>query len=139
MAKGISKKIAFISSYPPRKCGIATFTNDLINGMRLWGRDNFEPLVVAMQTAEHSYSEPVKFEIRTEIKNDYICGADYLNFSHIDMVSIQHEFGLFGGDAGSYLNMLIERINAPIVTTLHTVLQTPAQSYYKSTVDVCRF
>ena len=137
MGKGASRKVAFISSYPPRRCGIATFTNDLISNISTAGKENFEPLIVAMNAGEPGYNEPVKFEIRAEIKNDYICAADYINFSHIDLVNIQHEFGLFGGDGGSYLNMLIERINAPIITTLHTVLETPELAYLKSMVEVC--
>jgi glycosyltransferase involved in cell wall biosynthesis len=137
MGKGSCKKIVFISSYPPRRCGIATFTSDLISSISLAGRENFEPLVVAMQTGEQGYSEPVKFEIRPEVKNDYISAADYINFSHVDLVNIQHEFGLFGGEAGSYLNLLIERINAPVITTLHTVRETPEPAYHKSTVAVC--
>ncbi len=137
MGKSARKKIAFVSSYPPRKCGIATFTNDLISSISSAGRENFEPLIVAMQAGDQSYNEPVKFEIRQDIKNDYICAADYINFSHVDLVSIQHEFGLFGGDAGSYLNLLIERINAPVITTLHTVLEVPEPAYHKSTAAVC--
>ncbi len=65
MGKGSWKKIVFVSSYPPRRCGIATFTSDLISSISLAGRENFEPLVVAMQTGEQGYSEPVKFEIST--------------------------------------------------------------------------
>jgi len=133
------KKVAFISSYLPRKCGIATFTSDLIKNVALGSKGNFEPLVVAMRPAgdDLSYNDPVKFEIRQDVKNDYICAADYINFSHVDLVSVQHEFGLFGGDAGSYLNLLLRRLNAPIVTTLHTVLNDPNSSYHKSMVDVC--
>ena len=138
MAKSNKKKIAFISSFLPRKCGIATFTNDLITNVKLAAKGNFEPLVVAMQGKEEiAFSEPVRFEIRQQVKNDYICAADYLNFSHVDVLSLQHEFGLFGGDAGSYLNLLLSRLNAPIITTLHTVLNDPTPEYYRSMIDVC--
>ncbi|MHC4124784.1 MAG: glycosyltransferase family 4 protein, partial [Planctomycetota bacterium] len=75
--------------------------------------------------------------IRQEVKSDYICAADYINFSHVDLVSVQHEFGLFGGDAGSYLTLLLNRLNAPIVTTLHTVLNGPSENYKKSMIDLC--
>ncbi len=138
MARSQSKRVVFISSFLPRRCGIATFSSDLINNIKLIAGVDFEPLVVAMQSDyEHQYSEPVKFEIRQNVKNDYLCAGDYINFSHVDVVSIQHEFGLFGGDGGSYLNLLLARLNAPVITTLHTVLAEPAPEYYKSLVDVC--
>lgn len=138
MAKKNAKKLAFVSSFLPNKCGIATFTGDLIAGLEEAGGDAFEPLVVAIQPDEPcQYAEPVKFEIRSKVKNDYICAADYINFSHVDAVSVQHEFGLFGGDGGSYLNLLLHRINAPIISTLHTVLQEPEPHYYQSMLDIC--
>ncbi len=139
MAKGTTKKVAFISSFPPRKCGIATFTSDLIKNAALSAKGTFEPLVVAMRSDnELKYNNPVKFEIRQEVKNDYICAADYINFSYVDVVSVQHEFGLFGGEAGSYLSLLLNRLKAPIITTLHTVLDDPNPAYHKSLVDVCK-
>ena len=137
MAKGTPRKVAFISSFPPRRCGIATFTSDLIKSTAVAARDEFEPLVVAMRSGDLKYKDPVKFEIRQEVKNDYICAADYINFSHVDVVSVQHEFGLFGGEAGSYLTLLLNKLNAPVITTLHTVLNDPDPAYYKSLVDVC--
>jgi glycosyltransferase involved in cell wall biosynthesis len=138
MAKGTTKKVAFISSFLPRKCGIATFTSDLIKNLSLAAKGEFEPLVVAMRSdSDQKYNDPVKFEIRQNVKNDYICAADYINFSHVDIVSVQHEFGLFGGQAGSYLSLLLNRLKPPIITTLHTVLDAPAPDYHKSLVNVC--
>jgi glycosyltransferase involved in cell wall biosynthesis len=138
MAKNTTKKVAFISSFPPRRCGIATFTSDLISSLKASGKGQFDPLVVAVrQNNDLKYAVPVRFEIRQDVKSDYICAADYINFSHVDLVSVQHEFGLFGGDAGSYLSLLLNRLNVPVVTTLHTVLDDPAPAYYKSMVDVC--
>ena len=137
MPKGSTKKVVFISSFPPRKCGIATFTSDLIKNTAVAARGEFEPLVVTMRSEEHKYDDPVKFEIRQNVKSDYICAADYINFSHVDLVSVQHEFGLFGGDAGSYLSLLLKRLKAPVVTTLHTVLDNPSPAYHRSMVDVC--
>jgi glycosyltransferase involved in cell wall biosynthesis len=138
MAKGSTKKVAFISSFPPRKCGIATFTSDLIKSVTSAGKGQFEPLVVAMRADNNlRYEDPVKFEIRRNVKNDYICAADYVNFSNVDLVSVQHEFGLFGGDAGSYLSLLLNRLKAPVITTLHTVLDSPSREYHKALVEVC--
>jgi glycosyltransferase involved in cell wall biosynthesis len=138
MAKGVVKKVAFISSFKPRRCGIATFSSDLITNLTAAAKGRFEPMVVAMRAGDsHTYSEPVKFEVRQEVKNDYVCAADYLNFSHVDVVSLQHEFGLFGGPAGSYINILLNRLNAPVITTLHTILDDPSPDYYQALVDVC--
>lgn len=139
MSNRPKQKIAFVSSYLPRRCGIATFCNDLITNLTVCSPEQVNPFVVAMVSShEHQYSGPVKFEIRKNVKNDYICAADYLNFSHVDLVSVQHEFGLFGGNAGEYLDLLTKRIDAPIVTTLHTVLEKPTDDYYQSTIDICQ-
>ena len=138
MANEPVKKIAFVSSYLPRKCGIATFVSDLITNVRLCGEEQFDPLVVAMRSDKDlKYDDPVKFEIRQNVRNDYICAADYINFSHVDLVSVQHEFGLFGGNGGSYLSLLLNRLNTPVITTLHTVLNDPQPHYYNSLIDVC--
>ncbi len=138
MAKDSKRKVAFLSSFLPKRCGIATFTSDLVANVAVAGGKNFEPLVVAMHSDERcNYTDPVKFEIRRNVKNDYISAADYINFSYIDMLSVQHEFGLFGGEAGSYLNLLLRRVNAPIITTMHTILDEPAPDYFRATVDVC--
>jgi len=138
MAKSTTKKVAFISSFPPRRCGIATFTSDLISSLKASGKGQFEPLVVAVrQDNDLKYAAPVRFEIRQDVKNDYICAADYINFSHVDLVSVQHEFGLFGGEGGSYLSLLLNRLNVPVITTLHTILGDPNPRHYKSMMDVC--
>ncbi len=138
MAKSSTRKVAFISTFPPRKCGIATFTSDLIKNTTSAAKGSFEPLVVAMQSHRNlRYSEPVKFEIRENVKSDYICAADYINFSHVDLVCVQHEFGLFGGEAGAYLSLLLNRLKAPVIATLHTVLDDPGEAQRQSTLDVC--
>jgi len=137
MVKDAKKRVVFISTFPPRKCGIATFTADLIKNASLAVEGGFEPLVVTMRSDNTvKYNDPVKFEIRQNVRRDYICAADYINFSHVDLVSVQHEFGLFGGEAGSYLSLLLRRLKAPVVTTLHTVLDKPAPEYFKSMMDV---
>ncbi len=138
MSKRTAKKIAFIASFPPRKCGIATFTSDLIENVTNVAKEHFEPIVIAMRTSDTiEYKHPVKFEIRQNVKQDYISAADYINFSHVDLVCLQHEFGLFGGDAGSYINLLLNRLNAPVITTLHTILEEPEPPYYDAMIDLC--
>lgn len=133
-----AKKVAFICSYKPRRCGIATFAWDLIKSLRSAGGEEFEPLVIAMESgAELTYDKSVKYRIRKDIKYDYISAADYINYIGADTVCIQHEFGLFGGQGGSHLNLLLKRLNKPVITTLHTVLETPPAEYFESLVDVC--
>jgi len=139
MLRDTAKRVAFISSYAPRKCGIATFTSDLIANMKLASDGDFDPVVVAVEQGdEFEYDESVKRTIHKEVRHDYIRAADYINFSDVDVVSLQHEFGLFGGDAGSYLSLLLERLNKPVLTTLHTILDTPSVEYFDSLVDVCK-
>jgi len=138
MIKEPAKKVAFISSHVPRKCGIATFTSDLISNMKLAGGEEFDPLVIAMQSDDRlKYDELVKLHIRKNVRYDYIEAANYINLSDVDVVSVQHEFGLFGGTAGSYLSILLKRLNKPVITTLHTVLKKPSAEYLYSLIDVC--
>jgi len=138
MIKEPTKKVAFISSYTPRICGIATFTSDLINNIGLTDGEGFEPVVIAMESGvELEYDKPVELKIRKNVKYDYVSAADYINFTDVDIVSVQHEFGLFGGEGGSYLSLLLERVNKPVITTLHTILEKPSTEYFDSLTDVC--
>ncbi len=132
------KKVVFVSSYAPRRCGIATFTSDLIASMAQADQEYFEQMVIAMESdSGPKYRKPVKFTIRKNVKHDYIAAVDYINFSEASLVSVQHEFGLFGGYGGCYLNLLLQRLNKPIITTLHTVLEKPSVDYFESLTHVC--
>lgn len=133
------QKIAFISSFIPRRCGIATFTSDLIKNIKLAAPDHIEPEVIAMRSSpQQQYSKPVRFIIRQNIADDYISASEYINSSRINVISVQHEFGLFGGQGGSYLNLLLKRLNKPVITTLHTVLESPPARYFNSLTEICR-
>ncbi len=117
------KKIAYLSTYPPRECGIANFTGDLINAIdRL---NEFQPSVVIAvneKRAIYNYDRRVKFEIERDAFDDYIQAARYVNLSKVNLVNLQHEFGLFGGEWGKYVNSFLESLQKPVVTTLHTIL-----------------
>ncbi len=90
VTRGPAKKVAFISSYTPRICGIATFTSDLINNLGLAGSVGFKPVVIAMESGvELKYDKPVKLTIRKNARRDYISAADYINFTDVDIVSVQ--------------------------------------------------
>ncbi len=130
------KKVAFISSFLPRKCGIATFTADLIKNASAAGGESFAPIVIAMENGSHVYDERVTFKITQDLKQDYIAAAEYINFSGVTSVCLQHEFGLFGGEAGSYINLLLNKVSAPITTTLHTILEEPDNALYQELVSI---
>lgn len=137
MADSSKLTVAFVSSYIPRRCGIATFCSDLIGSVQKCAGISFEPLVVALTAGtEHIYKDPVKFEIRKNVKNDYLSAADFLNFSHVDLICVQHEYGLFGGPAGSSLNLLLERTHVPIMTTMHTILEDPSEEILQATINI---
>jgi len=133
-----ARKVAFISSYLPRRCGVATFTSDLIKNLRFAAGPRLDPVVIAMQPpGELTYDNIVKLRIRKDTRQDYLAAGDYINRSDIDVVSVQHEFGLFGGEAGSDLSLLLDRVTKPIVTTLHTVLEKPSPDYFDAMLGVC--
>jgi glycosyltransferase involved in cell wall biosynthesis len=126
--------ISFISSYVPRQCGIATFTNDLSTSIKkLSTGGEYSINVTALNDIPEGYKYPaeVKFEIKDKSVNDFNEAAYYLNLSDSDIINIQHEFGLYGGDAGSNILYLIERLKKPFVTTLHTILEKPTYEQMK--------
>ncbi|WP_026898587.1 glycosyltransferase family 4 protein [Daejeonella oryzae] len=124
-------KIAYISTYPPRECGIATFNFNLFRAI---GADSkaVSPngFVVAMTDSddihEYEYPDEVKLTIRQEHQKDYIKAANYINTSDTDVCIVEHEFGIFGGENGVYLLPLINRLEKPLITILHTVLKEPS-------------
>ena len=118
--------IAFLGDYLPRKCGIATFTSDLLGAVAARHPQN-RCFAVPVNDIEgyYRYPEAVRFEIEEQDLESYRCAADFLNTSNVDVVSVQHEFGIFGGPAGSHLLTLLRGLTAPVVTTLHTVLRKP--------------
>ncbi len=132
--------VIFVSSYIPRNCGIATFTHDLCQSMsqEIGGE---MPKVVAISNVQGEYNYPsqVKFEIRRDSIRDYARAAEYINNSSAQLVSLQHEFGLFGGAAGNYLSVMLSHLKKPIVTTLHTILREPTKEYRKAFEDVIRY
>ncbi|HFE64087.1 MAG TPA: glycosyltransferase [Caldithrix sp.] len=119
-------KIAFLGDYLPRRCGIATFTHDLRTAITIQ-YPKIESFVVPVNDGEEKYDYPedVRFEISEQKLIDYRRAADFLNFSNCDVVSLQHEYGIFGGKAGSHVLALLRDLKIPVVTTLHTVLTEP--------------
>lgn len=120
------QRIAFIGGYIPRRCGIATFTHDLHQAISTAcpGSDCFVG-AVNDRVGGYPYPPQVRFEIHEKNPDSYRRGADFLNFNNAGVLSIQHEFGIHGGPAGSHLLALLREVKMPVVTTLHTVLSTP--------------
>lgn len=119
-------RVAFIGNALPRRCGIATFTTDL--ELAVGALDEIaETTIVAMcePGADHAFPPIVGKTIRQEEAGDYQAGADFINREGFDLVCLQHEYGIFGGDAGALVLDLIAQLDAPLVTTLHTVLDRP--------------
>ena len=120
------RRIAFIGNSLPRRCGIATFTTDLQQAVAA-PRATSRPAIVAMTDDGQAYDYPPAFACRSTTQlEEYRRAADFLNAGQFDVVSLQHEFGIFGGDAGGHVLALLARLNMPIVTTLHTVLAEPS-------------
>lgn len=123
------RRIAFIGNSLPRRCGIATFTTDLQQAVAA-SDPGTQSVIVAMTDPGHDYDYPpsVVFRIGQETVHDYDKAADVLNAGQFDVVCLQHEFGIFGGDAGDYILRTLSRLTMPIVTTFHTVLATPTRA-----------
>jgi glycosyltransferase involved in cell wall biosynthesis len=132
-------KVAFLGDYLPRKCGIATFTTDL----RCAVAKEFpalQCLVVPVNDLADGYDYPaeVRFEIAEQDLPSYLRAADFLNITDVDVVCVEHEFGIFGGPAGSHVLALLRELRMPIVTTLHTVLREPNEEQRRVMRDLIR-
>jgi len=124
------KWIVYVSTFPPRECGIATFTQDLMNSFDEMYNPCEEAKIVAMnfdKTSQYSYDKKkVIFQISQPDEESYIKAAQYLNnLNQVALVNVQHEFGIFGGSYGSHLLVFLRELKKPVVITFHTVLPTP--------------
>lgn len=120
------KHVAFIGNSLPRRCGIATFTTDLQQAVSVVPGKMITSIVAMNDHGQlYDYPASVMVQVNDEKIEDYIRAAETLNRAKFDVVSLQHEFGIFGGEAGAYIVALLSRLNMPIVTTFHTVLAEP--------------
>jgi glycosyltransferase involved in cell wall biosynthesis len=120
------RKIAFVGNHLPRKCGIATFTSDLLAAVAAaYPQSRCFSVSVNDIEGGYEYPEVVHFEIEEQDLSSYLRAADFLNISNVDIVCLQHEFGIFGGPAGGHILALLRELRMPIVTTLHTLLREP--------------
>lgn len=134
-------KIAVIGNYSPRQCGIATFTTDLSQAIarELTIEENL--INVAMDDTPEGYNYPsqVKFRVRQNVQPDYFWAADYLNANQYDVAIVQHEYGIFGGEDGSYILQMIKFLKMPVITNLHTVLENPTEGQRKVMQGLARY
>jgi glycosyltransferase involved in cell wall biosynthesis len=119
-------RIAVIGNYLPRQCGIATFTTDLCAAISAeYGTARLLALPVNDTEQGYDYPARVRWSLAQDDVKSYQDAAEFLNFNNIDMVCLQHEYGIFGGEAGSHILHLLRGLKMPVVTTLHTVLREP--------------
>ena len=120
------RRVVLVGNHVPRQCGIATFTTDLCEALGGEFPDKHCAAIPVNDTPEgYPYPERVRFELFQEDLSTYAAAADFLNISNVDVVCLQHEYGIFGGRAGSHILALLRELRMPLVTTLHTVLKEP--------------
>jgi len=125
-ANSTINRIGFIGNYLPRQCGIATFTTDLCEAIAAeYGGTTCIALPVNDIESGYAYPTRVRFELAEKDINSYLRAADFLHTNNVDLVCLQHEYGIFGGRAGSHILALLRELRMPIVTTLHTILRDP--------------
>ncbi|MBU0754140.1 MAG: glycosyltransferase, partial [Planctomycetes bacterium] len=131
--------IVFMGNYLPRQCGIATFTTDLCEAVARESNDGDLVFAAAMNDIPEGYDYPnrVKFELGQNAQVDYLRAADFINFSRVNVVCLQHEYGIFGGDDGSNLLLTLRQLRVPVVTTLHTVLKEPSTGQKRVIEEIC--
>ncbi|MBI2090270.1 MAG: glycosyltransferase family 4 protein [Deltaproteobacteria bacterium] len=126
ITRGAIHRIAMLGNYLPRQCGIATFTTDLCEAIAAeYGGTTCIALPVNDIETGYAYPARVRFELTEKDIDSYLRAADFLHTNNVDLVCLQHEYGIFGGRAGSHILALLRELRMPIVTTLHTILQEP--------------
>ncbi len=137
----------FVNTYPPRQCGIATFARDLAAatlgvpdravGLRA-ASSSVSVEVVALDAERRDFPDEVRLRLNPDERAEYVAIARRMNERHYDVVSVQHEFGIYGGEDGEWILDLLERLEAPIVTTLHTVLAQPSANQRRIIEEIGR-
>jgi len=136
-------KFAYIGTYPPRECGIGTFTMNLYNSMVMNKEtinDSTEGFIVAMNDIEQTYDYPeeVKLTIRQEHQRDYLEAVKFVNLSGADICILEHEFGIFGGQNGIYILPFLHRLEIPLIVTLHTIVKSPSYNEKAVLQEICK-
>src|SRR5947209_4900489 len=138
-AGGASPRVAFLGSYPPRECGIGTFTYDLVNAYDAIDPSRLSSVIAMNDYGQmydydlHDYQGRVRWQIDADDLDSYLQIADEINRSRIQVVCIQHEYGIFGGEDGAYILEFMRRLDKPVVLTMHTVLGHPEGHFQEVT------
>jgi len=137
MAKSADRSkanIAFLTTYPPRECGIATFSKSLIRTFEeLYVKNKVKVIAVSDEIGVYKYSDRVVYEIDQFDQQSYVKAAEFVNQSSLEVVVLEHEYGIFGGDDGKFIVKFLEKVNKPVVTSLHSVLKKHNEHRYKLT------
>ncbi len=133
------KEVAYVSTYPPRKCGIATFTADLVGSISQLNKIKDQKVIsIDGRRLFNSAHNGVQHRIGRDFREDYVLMGDFLNHTAVNVVNIQHEFGIFGGEAGNFICDFLDKLKKPVATTLHTVLpnfEDKAKEVFSKIVD----
>ena len=130
-----AKRIGYFSTYPPRECGIANFTKDLIDSICDLNGLKHSVIAINEKGALYDYDRRVKWNIDRDDAEDYVKAAEYVNSSNIQLLVVQHEFGLYGGDYGEYIKLFLDNVKKPVITTLHTV----QSNFDKKAIEVLKY
>jgi glycosyltransferase involved in cell wall biosynthesis len=132
------RRIAFLSTYLPRQCGIATFTSALNSALRV-NTPGLDTFVVALNEPgkQYAYTADVRYQVAAATLSSYRRAAEFVNTSGVDLVSVQHEYGIFGGKDGDQILTFLKLLKVPVVTTLHTLLPNPSPSQLAVMEEVC--
>lgn len=136
---GSVPRVAFLGSYPPRECGIGTFTYDLVNAYDAIDPSRLSTVVAVNDFGQmydydlHDYQGRVRVQIDSDDLDTYVQAADQVNRSRVQVVNLQHEYGLFGGEDGEYILEFMRRLEKPVVVTMHTVIPEPAGNFKEVT------
>jgi glycosyltransferase involved in cell wall biosynthesis len=125
MVSNRNRNIAFLSTYPPRECGLATFTQDLVGVLDKVGLIK-SPKIIAVNNNDYSYSDRVLLKLWQHDRVSYRNTAYAINASNIELLVIEHEYGIYGGEAGEYILELVDNLQIPFILTLHTILPNPS-------------
>lgn len=133
----------FVSSYIPRKCGVATFTKDLTNAINALNPYALSEIMAVTDTTApnggYDYPWEVKFRINQDDVTNYISAADYINSSSAEIVCLQHEFGLYGGQDGEYILEFLKRLKKKVITTLHTTVEHPRDNQKRIIKEIFKY
>ncbi len=133
------KKIAVVGNYLPRQCGIATFTTHLCEALAALAPDLAVIAIPVNDRPEgYDYPQRVRFELDQNEIASYRSATDFLNINNVDLVCLQHEYGIFGGPAGSHILAMLRELRMPVVTTLHTVLKEPDENQRRVLTEIAQ-